>query len=204
MTDTSTILNPEILCAPVDVNLREREFIENHVLGPYFPWFWQERQTYGDEDDIPENIKPYIKSHNGQFLSHTLLFRTEIESTKYNERPSNEISPHFEFFLELFNRFMMANNLKYKNIFRANLNLTWHNGNLHTAPHLDHHWPHNNFVMYLTSCDQGQTVIWPDDFSTSYLIPCIQYTAVSFKQHWHAQRYPVPGSRRLVFVLTYI
>ena len=204
MIESATNLDTEILCAPIDVNPRERDFIENYILGPYFPWFWQDKQTYGDEDDIPKQIKPYIQSYNGQFLSHTLLFRTEIESTKYNERPSKEISPHFEFFLELFNRFMMANNLKYKNIFRANLNLTWHNSNLHTAPHLDHHWPHNNFIMYLTSCDQGQTVIWSDDFSTSYFVPCVQYTAVNFKQHWHAQRYPAAGTKRLAFVLTYI
>ena len=94
MIESLTNFNPEILYAPVDVNLREREFIEKHILGPYFPWFWQDKQTYGDEDDVPENVKPYMRSHNGQFLSHTLLFRTEIESTKYNERPSNEVSPH--------------------------------------------------------------------------------------------------------------
>ena len=58
--------------------------------------------------------------------------------------------------------------------------------------------------MYLTSCDQGQTVIWSDDFSTSYFVPCVQYTAVTFKPHWHSQRYPAAGTKRLVFVLTYI
>lgn len=204
MIEPVATANSEILHSPIEVNLREREFIEKYILGPQFPWFWQDKQTYGDEDDIPEQMKPFVRSHNGQFLSHTLLFRTEIESVKHSERPSNEVSPHFEFFLELFNRFMVNNNLKYKNIFRANLNLTWHNSNLHTAPHLDHHWPHSNFIMYLTSCDQGQTIIWPDDFSTSYLVPCVQYTAVTFKKHWHAQRYPTTGSRRLVFVLTYI
>lgn len=104
MTESATNLDLDILCAPIDVNSRERDFIEKHILGPYWPWFWQEKQTYGDEDDIPDQMKPYVKSHNGQFLSHTLLFRTEDESVKYNQRPSNEISPHFEFFLELFNR----------------------------------------------------------------------------------------------------
>lgn len=194
----------DIVHGGVDLNLREQSFIENYVLGPYFPWFWQNQQTFGDEEDIPTNKRDYFKSYNGPFLSHTLLYRTEIESVKHTDRPSNQISEHFEFFLELFHRFIVKNSLQYKNIFRANLNLTWHNSNLHTAPHLDHHWPHNNFIMYLTTCDQGQTIIWPDDFSTSYLIPCVQYTAVNFKQHWHAQRYPAPGSKRLVFVLTYI
>lgn len=200
---TTVHANLKILHSPIDVNLREHAYIEQHILGPYFPWFWQEKQTYGDENDIPDHIKPHLRSHNGQFLSHTLLFRTEAESVKHNDRPPNEISPLFDFFLELFNRFMMNNNLKYKNIFRANLNLTWHNSNLHTAPHLDHHWPHNNFVMYLTSCNQGQTVIWPNDFSVSYLVPCIQYTAVTFEEQWHAARYPAQGEKRLVFVLTY-
>jgi hypothetical protein len=194
----------EILNDHVDINLREQEFIETYILGPYFPWFWQDQQTFGDEEAIPKYIKPHVKSYNGQFLSHTLLLRTESESVKHTERPGNEISSHFEFFLELFNRFMVKHDLKYTNIFRANLNLTWHNSNLHTAPHLDHHWPHKNFIMYLTSCDQGQTIIWPDDFSTSYMIPCVQYTAVTFKQHWHAQRYPSPGSKRAVLVITYI
>ena len=194
----------ELLHAPVEINLREQEFIERYILGPHFPWFWQDKQTFGDEEAIPQYIKPYTKSYNGQFLSHTLLFRTEIESVKHTERPSNEISVHFEFFLELFNRFMVSNNLKYTNIFRANLNLTWHNGHLHTAPHLDHYWPHKNFIMYLTSCDQGQTIIWPEDFLTSYMIPCVRYTAVTFKNQWHAQRYPAPGSKRLALVITYI
>lgn len=203
--EISTILpNFEILHAPVEVNLREKEFIERYILGPYFPWFWQDQQTFGDEEAIPQYIKPYMKSYNGQFLSHTLLLRTETESIKHTERPTTEISDHFEFFLELFNRFMVNNNLKYTNIFRANLNLTWHNSELHTAPHLDHHWPHNNFIMYLTSCNQGQTIVWPEDFSTSYMIPCVRYTAATFKNQWHAQRYPAPGSKRLVLVITYI
>lgn len=193
-----------ILQKSIHVNDREKEFIEKFVLGPHFPWFWQDKQTFGDEENIPKEIKPHIKFDNGSFLSHTLLIRTEEENVKHTERPSREVSSYFEFFLELFHRFMNENNLKYKNIFRANLNLTWHNSDLHTAPHLDHHWPHNNFIMYLTSCDQGHTIVWPDDFSYTYMIPSIQYTAITFKGHWHAQRYPASGSKRLVLVITYI
>jgi hypothetical protein len=190
--------------APVNINLREQEFIDQVILGTKFPWFWQDRQTFGDEDDIPEAIKKYTDCYNGQFLSHTLLHRTEIETVKHTERPIHEVSQHFEFFLELFHRCMIENNLKYKNIFRANLNLTWNGSNLHSAPHLDHHWPHNNFIMYLTTCDQAQTIVWPENFSTSYMIPCVKNTAAIFKNQWHAQRYPAPGSRRVVLVITYI
>ena len=198
------MLNPIVTNKPIDVNDREKDFIENFVLGPNFPWFWQDKQTFGDKSGIPDYIKPYMQCDNGSFLSHTLLHRTEDESVKHTERPLNQYSTYYEFFLELFHRFMRENDLKYKNIFRANLNLSWHNSKLHTAPHLDHHWPHNNFIMYLTSCNQGHTIVWPDDFSYSYMIPCIQYTAATFKQHWHAQQYPSPGTKRLVLVVTYI
>jgi hypothetical protein len=202
------LVNSTVTHAPVTVYPSEREVINSLFLGPYFPWFWQNQQTLNDasviENDLPEALRPYVTFYNGPFLSHTLLHRTEVENVKHNERPATEISQYWEFFLEIFHRFMTENNIKYSNIFRANLNLTWHNGNNHTAPHLDHSWPHKNFIMYLTSCDNGQTIVWPDDFSTSYMIPCIEYTAVTFKQHWHAHRYPTPGARRLVFVVTYV
>jgi hypothetical protein len=198
------LINSTLEWAPVRLTSREREFIEKYVLGPHFPWFWQDQQTFKDDENIPQEIKEYIKCYNGPFLSHTLLHRLEDENVKHTERPAKDISTHFEFFLEIFHRFMFENNLKYSKIFRANLNLTWSCGNLHSAPHLDHTWPHKNFIMYLTTCDKGHTIIWPDDFSTSYMIPCEKYTAVTFSQLWHAQRYPMLGSKRIVLVITYI
>jgi len=200
----SMLTNSNIIHAPVRIFPREVEFIDQYVLGPYFPWFWQDHQTFNDDPNLPLVVKEKTKFYNGPFLSHTLLHRNEDENIKHTERDSKDISTHFEFFLEIFHRFMADNNLKYNNIFRANLNLTWHASDLHSAPHLDHTWPHNNFVMYLTTCDEGHTIIWSDDFSTSYTIPCEKYTAVTFKQQWHAQQYPVQGSKRAVLVVTYI
>ncbi len=197
-------INSTITWAPIRITPREREFIEQYVMGPSFPWFWQNQQTFDDEEGIPPEVKKYLKWYNGPFLSHTLLHRIEDEHVKHTERPAKDISTHFEFFLELFHRFMSENNLKYSNIFRANLNLTWDCDRSHSAPHLDHTWPHKNFIMYLTTCKNGHTIIWPNDFSTSYLIPCEKYTAVTFNQHWHAQRYPMKGSKRIVLVITYI
>lgn len=196
-------VNSTVYHRPVTVYPGERDFIENYVVGPHFEWFWQGYQTINDEETIreqlPEELRQLTTFYNGPFLSHVLLRRQEEE-----DNPKREISRHFEFFIEIFHRFMKENNLKYSKIYRANLNLTWYNGPEHTAPHLDHKWPHSNFIMYLTTCDQGQTIVWPDDFSTSYMIPCIQYTAVTFNAHWHAHRYPEVKSRRLVFVVTYI
>jgi hypothetical protein len=106
--------------------------------------------------------------------------------------------------MEIFHRFTVENNIKYTNIFRAALNLTWHTGNLHTAPHVDHIWPHKNFIMYLTDCEDSETIIWSSNFLESYYIPCIKYTAVTFNQQWHAHRYPPLKTRRMALVVTYI
>jgi hypothetical protein len=202
------MVNSTVTQAEVSVTDRERELIEKFLKGPHFPWFWNGVQTINDQavinNDIPKKLREYVEFYNGPFLSHTLLYRNEDENITHLNCEPNAIDPYFEFFLEIFNRFMTENNIKYSKIFRANLNLNWYNGPKHTTPHVDHEWPHSNFIMYLDSCEGGQTIIWPDDFSTSYMVPCIAYTAVTFKKHWHAHRYPAPGSRRIVFVVTYI
>jgi hypothetical protein len=206
MTDSS-FLN-SIVHAPITVYPREQEFIDQFIFGVYFNWFWQERQTLLPKEkvleDLPKELREYTDFYNGPFLSHTLLPRNEDENISHLNCESKVISPYFEFFIEIFNRFMHDQGLKFSKIFRANLNLSWHNGNCHTAPHLDHKWPHKNFIMYLNSCDRGETIVWPNDFLTSYFFPCKKNTAVTFKQQWHAHRYPTPGSRRMAFVVTYI
>jgi hypothetical protein len=99
---------------------------------------------------------------------------------------------------------MVEQGLKYKKIYRANLNLNWYNGDLHTEPHIDHDWPHYNFIMYLDTCDEGETLVWKDNFEEMHAVPCVKYTAVTFKSCWHAHKYPALGQRRIVFVVTYI
>lgn len=194
-----------IFHAPVTVYPREREFIETNILGQMFPWYYIGKQTMNKSlDYLPEPIRPHIKQINSPFLSHTLLMRTEDETIDHQSRPLNQYSQYYEFFIEIFHRFMVENRMSYKKIFRANLNLNWYNGIEHTEPHRDHEWPHHNFIMYLNTCEQGQTIVWPDDFSASYMIPCEEYTAVTFREMWHAHRFPAVGSRRVVFVVTYV
>jgi hypothetical protein len=96
------LINSTLEWASVRLTPREREFIEKYVLGPHFPWFWQDQQTFKDDENLPQEIKEYIKCYNGPFLSHTLLHRIEDENVKHTERPAKDISTHFEFFLEIF------------------------------------------------------------------------------------------------------
>lgn len=199
----NNILKSLIHC-PVTVTKREQEAIDETILGCQMPWYYISKQTLNkDLEYIPENIRPYITFVNPPFLSHTLLMRTEEENVDHISRPRNHYSSLYEFFMEIFHRFTVENNIKYKKIYRANLNLTWYSGLNHSEPHLDHSWPHKNFIMYLTDCDRSETIIWPEDFSVSYLIPCKKNTAVTFDSVWHAQRMPGIGERRIVLVITY-
>lgn len=199
-----TWLDSSTLSAPVKIYPTEHQFIESFLLGPNFPWFWQSSQTFNNFDNFPDWLKPIIDQKNCPYLSHILLARTEDPKIGHQDRASSEFSPYYEFFVEIFHRWMNEHNLKYKTIYRVNLNLNWYNGEHHSEPHKDHVFPHSNFIMYLNTCDAGETIIWPDDFSASYMIPCQQYHAVTFKEQYHAHRYPAPGQRRVVLVITYI
>jgi hypothetical protein len=197
-----------VIHKPVTVYPQEKDFIESVVLCGKFPWFWKSEQKFDTEffynKHFPDWFRPHLEQYNPQFFSHSLLPVAKNSEQSHINRHPNELSPYYEFFLEIFHRFMAENDLKYSKIYRAALNFNWHNDLSHTEPHVDHAWPHCNFIMYLNTCDDGQTLIWPEDFSNTTFIPCEEYTAVAFKQQWHAHRYPKPGQRRVVFVVTYI
>jgi hypothetical protein len=104
MTESATNLDLDILCAPIDVNLRERDFIEKHILGPYFPWFWQEKTITTND---------YLQL--GGF-THKFFTDNKINSKQY-------------FYLielilkELLTNKEITNKIKFKNIIRAQANL---------------------------------------------------------------------------------
>lgn len=189
-----------IVHKPVNVYPKEQEYIDNFILSQNFPWYWQGAQTL---ENCPKSDKE-LEYYNGSYLSHILLQRTENPEQSHMTRPTTHYSHSYEFFMEIFHRYMVENGLKYTKIYRANLNLNWHNPGNHTKPHKDHVFPHYNFIMYLTDCSKGNTLVWSDDFSASYSSPCKKNTAITFKELWHAHEYPEQGQRRVVFVTTYI
>jgi len=196
----------KITQAPVMLFDSEKKYIESGVMKPDFPWYWINEQIVGGltyyAKNLPEKLYPHLPSTNGPYLSHALL--KSRPPSELSNRPATDYSPSYETFIEIFHRWMVENNLPYTKIFRANLNLNWHNGVEHTVPHVDHEFnPHNNFIMYLNTQPNSQTIIWSEDFNDQNLIECQQYTAVSFPANWHAHYYPPQGERRVVFVVTY-
>jgi hypothetical protein len=195
---------PDLVESTVSLTVLEKTHIEEFVLSHQFPWYYQGQQTfYENKNFIPADVRPHIEYVNSPFFSHTLLIRSE-NPIDHHSRKIKEFSAHYEFFFEIFHRWTVENNINYTKIFRANLNQTWFNGHLHTEPHLDHEWSHKNFIMYLTDFDEGQTILFSDDFQTLFYLTPKKYTAISFNYRYHAHRFPKVGQRRVVFVVTYI
>jgi hypothetical protein len=188
---------------PVHLTDTQRTFIETNVMGADFPWFWQATQThdrrpYFWEEHIPEELRPNYEVCNAPFFSHTLMARSFDR-----EQSGTIVSPYYEVFAEIFHKFLRDNGLTCRRVYRMNLNLTTHHSSAHTVPHLDHEYPHNNFIMYLDSCPNAQTLVFDDDFATTNMYEAEQYWAVAFAAQFHAHRYPPPELRRTVLVVTW-
>jgi hypothetical protein len=112
-------------------------------------------------------------------------------------------SEYYQVFATIFHDWMQAAGLAYTHVYRMNLNLTMHHSSPHTVPHLDHAFPHYNFIMYLDTPPSSPTLIYNQDFSVIAEVPAVAGTAVSFPAQFHSHRYPPPEARRTVLVVTY-
>lgn len=112
---------------------------EKIVLDNNFPWFYQQVST---SDQYP-------------FLSHTLIPRYDLNTDiKINSDFWFDISQVFYETIEKYN-------IKLDKICRASLNLTNHSNKfLHNDPHIDHNFPHKNFLFYLNNFNSGYTYIF--------------------------------------------
>jgi len=160
-----------------------KDQIENGILSGTFPFYWSEHQVTGD----------YLPA-----LLHAVMGRTTkghvIESDKIN-------SPNFNFCKNVLDTFCNKNNIKYKCIYRASINLTFHIPREHGKIHEDHDFPHKQFLLYLNDSD-GDTLLFNDKRKVYKRIKFEQYKGVVFDRCLHTQEYPTK-SRRVVLVITF-
>jgi hypothetical protein len=182
-----------IIQAPVTLTSQETEQIEKHVLGDYFPWYRAPHQTDNPLDDKVRGVVV-----NSPFFCHTLMARSVGAHI-----PGRINSEYYPFFLAIFERWLKEHSISCTTIYRACLNLTYPStGADYSVPHVDHDWPHNNWIMYLNSTD-APTYLFDDVFNVVDRVPSQQYQAVTFSERRHAQGYCTNG-QRIVVVFTYI
>jgi len=176
-----------MLTAPVNLTSQQRDFIQSYVMGDHFPWF---RTAY----QVGRNADNYVDS---SFFSHQFMKRMDDDTAATGIINS----PHFEFFAEIFTNWMQENNQPFNKIYRAAINCVYPNTGI-SIPHVDHPFPHNNWIMYLTTNDHAETLLFNEDLTIKHSIPCCAYTAGCFSNQLHAHRYP-SLAQRIVVVFTY-
>lgn len=181
------------LTGPVEVTTHERNHIETHVMSAWFPWYRAPEQTLNPPDPRVQGV-----AINAPFFCHILMRRSEEQGV------SGEIaSTNYEFFETIFQRWCRANDIKINTIYRACLNLVTYAPGEHSVPHVDHDWPHNNWIMYLNDLECVSTILFDDDMNPVESIDARAYTCVAFSQQQHAHQYPRGTDHRFVLVFTW-
>jgi len=170
----------------------ERDF-EPYVLSNDFPFFYQDSTT----------------STKFPCLAHTLIPRYDLDK----EMVIN--SHHWQDFEKIFQKFIKIQNIKLDKICRASINLTTNFiGYRHNEPHVDHTFPHKNFLYYINNFDAGATYIFDKQFiggdtvlsdaTIKYEINAKKNKAVCFDGlTYHAQGFCLPNQLRCVLIVTF-
>jgi len=144
------------------------------VLSDDFPWFYEKNP----KDDF-------------SFYSHVL-----IERPHYDRRYPISTSQFTDLANDVFNDIVNHNNLQVDCLYRMNINAVhpWFYNPDTTAPHLDHDFPHKNFLLYFTDAG-GDTICEGQRHEP------IEDDVIIFEGE-HCHRFPL-RDRRVVLVATY-
>ena len=165
----------------------ELEVIDNKILSNNFSWFYQ-------ETSIPKNKKYHSFSY--PFLCHNLMLRANSK----NREPGIVNSEYFNLFHTIFKRHCPEHEF----LLRMSLNLTFHHDREHGDIHVDHHFEHNNFIVYLNSFTNGSTFLFDDKHNKVGEIPSERNTGCIFPGSLHAQGFCNMGETRLILIATYV
>jgi len=156
---------------------QEKKHITNTVLSEHTPFYWLEES---------------IKGEGKPWLFHGLIIR---DTQKI-------VSPHANFFITIVKRFAHRHKIPCNVFFRGCINLTYPQAG-RSAPHVDHDFPHYQFLMHLNQSDGGSTFILNSKNKVIKTIKPKQFKAFGFKGGpLHCMDFPKTG-RRVLVVLTF-
>jgi hypothetical protein len=144
----------------------------------------------------------YIRksTRNITILMHSLMLRT------IGGGSGKIVSSYYAPFYDIFKSFCSQNNIKVEKVLRATVNYTLFENGLSAYPHVDHAFPHFNFVLYLNDCVGGHTLIYGKGEEEGKVIKSIRpekYKAVIFSGESHAVSEIEPSEQRIVVVFTF-
>lgn len=164
----------------------QKDFVKEVVLQPFFPYFY-----------TPYTVE---KGDGLGVLNHILIKRPE-------DREQNETQFNSDFskqFVDIFNTFCEKNNIEYKEILRACVNLTYWNGLDKCETHTDHNYDHKQLLIYLNNPIYANsfTVICDENNNKIKSIKPKQFLGVCWGGNPHYHYFPKEGAR-IVAIYTF-
>lgn len=158
-------------------------YIEKVILGDNFPFYL-----------LPGSVR----KDNYKTMFHTLLHRPE------ENWPNGRLnSPHYDNVASLVRSFFDKFNIKYTEILRMSINLTYNNGLKKCPIHEDHDYPHKQLIIYLNDADPcSKTVIVNKQNKIIKEIVPEKYKGVCFEGLPHYMFFPKKGER-IILITTF-
>ena len=148
------------------------------------------------------DMKWYLQPKDGPiiipFFYHSLMTRERTDYPKVGRINSSLYDPCKKMFLEVCDQA----NVSVEEIYRACLNATVYYPAEHTGIHVDHNFPHKNFIMYLTDAG-GATYIFDQNKNITETSNPQKNRAIIFGGELHAQASCKLGETRIVLVVTF-
>ena len=160
--------------------------------------------------------KQTTKKFLGNF--HVMMERPRYENFIFKKSIKPKIvSPYYDYFLGLVNKFCKKHGLKYKKVIRASLNKTYHIPDyIHGDPHIDFFVDHIVFLLYLSNSDVSSTLVFDkvqkfdgekNWYESPKTFPIIKEVFPSFGKifafngrYYHTNIHPAVGEDRIVCV----
>ena len=172
--------------------------------------------------EIPFYLRPVSTSSKFPYFGHRLSCRPYNENDFDSNSQINIDSNHFNFFINLIDRFCEKYKLKYKNIIRSFINSTFYvEGYEHTDPHVDCYSNHIVVLIYLSKESiSSNTIVYEktqnyDGIECMIDIDSLECKTLKVKKeitpdygkivafdgkYFHSNRLPIPGENRIVCV----
>ena len=158
----------------------EKEYIKNVILGENIPFYWTEESVVGKKEPC---------------LMHTLIHRDTQQI----------VSEHANFFKKIAKRFADRHKIPCNVFLRGCINFTYPQPQSgRSAAHVDHPFPHYQFLLHLNKSKGGSTFILDSKKKIIKTIEPKQFKGFGFKGGLsHCMTFPKSG-RRVVSVFTFL
>lgn len=165
----------------------KQDLFFDFVFSNTFPWYWDGTVYH------PEN------KHTA--LTHCTRRRAPNNAEEQGIKNSN----YCDYVEGIFKQVCAQVDVYPKTIYRSSFNLTTYAPEKYSIPHVDHQFPHNNFILYLNEFTGAPTYVFDDDGKTLiYESKPEKNKAIIFPGNLHAQGFCAQYERRIILVVTFI